>query len=727
MKRCLVLLCLLAVARPVHAAERCTLQAAPAMSIDEAIDALGFSSISTNNFPGGAATPGPGLPGTASLESMMIEGLTNFVVKRARQEAIAFVLDQVQTRICTKAQVLFPLTCAQFQAAEDTDTSVIPGRALQDALVADLRAIPWHVADTIDATTTSTAADKKAALVLRAADDIVCGIEHRQSPLLLLASAIEKYGSEFGLDAKTAAVLQIITRLAASVSAAELEGWIREPDRLVASVRLTLRGVLITIIRSELENAAGQVAVVLPVNGLLIRDAYEIFVTALPAFREIGSTNEAIMVLRKQLAELKSRAASIAADADALIKDANTKIAAVVATMTDLANEVIGAIEDPVSAPTHLAAISRLTTNLSTQLKELEDAADKLKGTPEWAALKMLALKLRTSVIALQKTTWSESITEAESVYAKYVAPVVPHALATYVAIRSYRTATDDAARKASLREVLDASLGLAEQLVVPGLCGPEIEERRAAAAKAGGTPQVVTQDCKIGRIVTTAFAAARSFLAAEYTAALRHLILLVSLIGPAGKSDSFTELKRFGALFSEIATAKSADEIAASLETAAAPLGSWRLRRKKTTYGLSARVGIGGGYEHLTQYNPDGNNGGALGLYVPVLLDVWIANSCPVGFGLQILDLGAITSIGIKSGTDVKPDANFSDVVSPGVQISLGLGKSPFVLGVSASWTPSLREKTSIDSTTMMETTKSFDSWRYMLSFSVDVPIFMW
>jgi hypothetical protein len=92
------------------------------------------------------------------------------------------------------------------------------------------------------------------------------------------------------------------------------------------------------------------------------------------------------------------------------------------------------------------------------------------------------------------------------------------------------------------LREVLEAGLGLVEQVVVPSLCGRET-------------------NCNVGSVASSGIKTARALLAGDFTAGVGHAFELLREAGDLGKSAAYSELKRFGSLFSEIADAKSGDE----------------------------------------------------------------------------------------------------------------------------------------------------------------------
>ncbi len=140
-----------------------------------------------------------------------------------------------------------------------------------------------------------------------------------------------------------------------------------------------------------------------------------------------------------------------------------------------------------------------------------------------------------------------------------------------------------------------------------------------------------------------------RQLLEGSFAAGLTTLLTAVSL---PTTQEPYVSLVRFGGLLTEIGSARSSDEVAAALESAAAPAGSWRLRRKKWTLGLSARVGVAAGMENVLGESPDGKTsrvpwGATTGLSLPVGLDASIplGENWALGVMLHPIDLGAVAT----------------------------------------------------------------------------------
>ncbi|HEX2689815.1 MAG TPA: hypothetical protein VHN14_24520, partial [Kofleriaceae bacterium] len=309
---------------------------------------------------------------------------------------------------------------------------------------------------------------------------------------------------------------------------------------------------------------------------------------------------------------------------------------------------------------------------------------------------KIAATDVGKALISLVPDKWKANLDTAVAQFRQIqtqLKPLAPHAVALKVAIHRYLAATDEAGRRAELKQVLAAGLGLLEQTIKldTGL------------------------DDKASEAIGKGFRVARAVLAGDYVLGISSIFELLLLV-PNSDSEAYKNIKRFGTLFADVAGAQSGDEVAAALESAASPAGSWRLRRKKRTWGLSAHVGFGGGVEHLTSgAHPDG---GTLGLAAPVLLDGYLDWKWPVGAGVQLIDLGSVASVGFQKDVQTKPDLGLAEILAIGPSISVGLGDSPFLISFSASWTPALRKQIDMGAPA--------DVYRYLLTLSVDVPIFL-
>jgi len=283
----------------------------------------------------------------------------------------------------------------------------------------------------------------------------------------------------------------------------------------------------------------------------------------------------------------------------------------------------------------------------------------------------------------------------------KVVGQLVGPALRLRQAFEAFQQATGEGRRDAT-RELIAAAV----DFVGAALDG--------ALALQGDAPAVQEARHRVAAVT----ALARHLLAGEYSAGIAAL-LASGLVDPA--REPYGSLLRMASLAVEVSAAQTSDQVAKALEAAASPQGSWRLRRKKSVWGLTARVGIAAGLEQARGVP----RGVVVGLHAPVGLDaswpVWKASTA--GVLLQVIDLGTLVGARVAGsagadGARELPEAGFAQVFSPGAAFFLGLGRSPFVLSGGASWTPGVRP---------VETGSARSAWRFSAALGIDVPIFLW
>ncbi|HEY7724494.1 MAG TPA: hypothetical protein VH880_04120 [Anaeromyxobacteraceae bacterium] len=281
---------------------------------------------------------------------------------------------------------------------------------------------------------------------------------------------------------------------------------------------------------------------------------------------------------------------------------------------------------------------------------------------------------------------------------------LVGPAVRVRLAVDGYQSAGPDQ-RRAAARELLAASVDFLGAAIDAGLAmgkeGPDADRARQRVA--------------------SVVAMARHLLAGDYSAGITDLV--GSGFFDAGQ-EPYGSLLRMSSLVVEVSAARTSADVARALETAASPAGTWRLRRKKTVWGLSARLGLAVAAERV-QGSPPVPDGTVLGFHAPVGIDA----SLPVGrtsaFGamLQVLDLGTVVGARVAgspgaAGARDRPEVGIAQVFAPGAALFLGIGRTPFVLSAGGAWSPSLRP---------VATGEARNVWRVGASLSVDVPIFMW
>lgn len=169
-----------------------------------------------------------------------------------------------------------------------------------------------------------------------------------------------------------------------------------------------------------------------------------------------------------------------------------------------------------------------------------------------------------------------------------------------------------------------------------------------------------------------------------------------------------------------ELASARSEEDVRAALESAAAPVGSWRRKHHGLTASITGFVGVMGGRERPQEGGLESSvrHAWAAGAIGAVGIDVswpcqngkplidFLTIPCPdtwsKGFFISVLDVGQLTWVRLEhtiegTGTDevrasTAPEVDVAQVFSPGLYYHLSLGHSPFTLGVGASYAPALR-----------------------------------
>lgn len=180
-----------------------------------------------------------------------------------------------------------------------------------------------------------------------------------------------------------------------------------------------------------------------------------------------------------------------------------------------------------------------------------------------------------------------------------------------------------------------------------------------------------------------------------------------------------------------ELASAKESKDVAAALEAAAAPVNSYEAKFDRSSIAINAFVGGSVGPETTST----GKWAGVVSLSAPVGVHV----TTPLGSGksmvhgglfVSVIDLGALTATRLEKEVgdtgeptvETAPSVGFAQVFSPGILATLGIGRSPVVLGLGASVTPSLRKATIIGQSGT--TVEEIPAIRLQLLLGIDVPI---
>lgn len=229
----------------------------------------------------------------------------------------------------------------------------------------------------------------------------------------------------------------------------------------------------------------------------------------------------------------------------------------------------------------------------------------------------------------------------------------------------------------------------------------------------------------------------ARAALAGDHGAVLTRSLGLVRQLAPRGTAKIPSQVVRILALGADLAKVEDADQAEAAIESFAAPVGSWRLKRESFGLYLNGLVGFGAGGEMLTSGQV---SGGELSFQASFVGSVGLDASWPVGKStlgayVSIVDVGPLASLRTDGEQEaVNPDGQTEDadvtvggandplaLLSPGVYFRWGICETPLVLAVGASYVPKARSLRFEG----VEDSRGADAVRVMGLLAVDVVIF--
>jgi hypothetical protein len=192
--------------------------------------------------------------------------------------------------------------------------------------------------------------------------------------------------------------------------------------------------------------------------------------------------------------------------------------------------------------------------------------------------------------------------------------------------------------------------------------------------------------------------------------------------------------LRKHGYVLAQIAAASNPEDVVKILEAASSPAGSWREYRTRPWAGfVAATMGIAVGTEQ--------SFGGEDGYYTSASIPLGVETAralyadWTIGVMLSVVDLGNVTNLRLKNATNdqmakdgtaqSKTDFDFASVISPGVSLQIGLGKTPFVLAFGAQFVPAARRIFDCSNEEACSNTRLTSGVRFGISLAVDVPVF--
>lgn len=192
----------------------------------------------------------------------------------------------------------------------------------------------------------------------------------------------------------------------------------------------------------------------------------------------------------------------------------------------------------------------------------------------------------------------------------------------------------------------------------------------------------------------------------------------IISMLNRNEKLDTLiVYIQRYGSFMVNIISATDAAQVEGALEELI-PKNLYKLKNTHSfTVSLSSYPGFFGGFEKISKF-PEAADGQpelnksktsswafAPAVYLPIGIDLNFGKKrktkhsdkfTSTNLFLQVLDLGAVLNYritGSGSSEESDPNITFKQILSPGLGVMFHFCDSPFVLGATTSYTPSLRK----------------------------------
>ena len=563
------------------------------------------------------------LAGVSGLEGMLLEGMSKFIVKRAKQEAVAWTIVRLSKVLCgeqKKSAKLMTATCTLIKAAVETNLELVTGKTFKAVLVNDFKEFPGRLAEIMEESDFGDASTAHAAFCsLNVGQGLYRGLRESQHPMTLVAGAVEKLA-------------------------------------------------------------------------------------------EVGSCRKMLDDFSPECLEVDVSGANV--NLCSGVSHANIEV--VLWIVRALESEVLHHSTQRVSAQAVKDAVDTLV--------EQSEFDDDIRKAAHHAVARLVHPVVRLAEVLHTLTTAGLAPDQRTALAREAIAATLSlmgHAMDHVLLPDSSRTAMAQALENGA--QAVDAAadsdkVDMANQL----------ERTKQLLGSMDGNRALVGSLLEVSALL----------FQGDYAAAVAGLLALP--LFPRDKEPFKTVLK-FAPLLTEAGSAQSSDEVAAAIEAAATPAGSWMVRKQKTwALGLGAKASFAGFYEWNRKTGEAGydTSGGGAGLFMPVGLEVSRSlgdSNHHLGLMAHFLDLGAMTSCRLwdtdDGGTpDTTPEFGFEQVLSLGLGLIYGPGKSPFVFSLSGSYSPGLRSVEKTDTADPAVTTReTLPAWRVLLGFGIDVPFFIW
>ncbi|GGG62620.1 hypothetical protein [Epilithonimonas arachidiradicis] len=198
-------------------------------------------------------------------------------------------------------------------------------------------------------------------------------------------------------------------------------------------------------------------------------------------------------------------------------------------------------------------------------------------------------------------------------------------------------------------------------------------------------------------------------------------LPVIITELGPYFPEDINIQNMRAVNFIAQLGTAETSEDIAATLDSFALPIGSASIKRNSiVNISLNGYVGLTGGFE--TAYSDFGNKTkGNIGLAAPI--GVSFTKNRYTLFA-SIIDLGTMVNVRLSGDENSYSGLKFEHFLSPGLGLYYNFQKSPVTIGFHYNYIPNLRTiKYEEDMTaTVIKTNSSVG--RLNFSILIDIPL---
>ena len=353
----------------------------------------------------------------------------------------------------------------------------------------------------------------------------------------------------------------------------------------------------------------------------------------------------------------------------------------------------------------------------------------------------------------------ARNTSNAESLQAKLlnvVREIVPSVKATHAAYQNISNANlDGKATFADYEPLISASLDLIDKLSNNEMIGLLDTANISDVEK-------VTQILKYVNLgIGFAESVQNNVESKDYSAILVDAVALLEDIAKTNNvvaSNQFImEFIKYGSLAANLASAETPEEMSSALKASVLPVGSYRIKRNNYfSVSINSYAGLFGGAEVLSNQSAKHPTAGLIGFTAPVGVGLnWSINQKKPGlktsqlpikttldstgssvvsrkkylsgssFSLffTVIDVGAIAAFRLTDDETPVDNVQWSNVLAPGMYISIGLGSTPLALNIGGQYGPSLRKVEAKDGVASL--TIDSRAFRFGAGLVVDIPLY--